>query len=310
MTATTSIDYQVFMTDGSSKVSVQGEQASAETACQFLEKGGVIYFPESPFKFSESDKAFLLSQKQTDADYHKNIAYRPRQDRVTGFDAQSKEEAEQLRRIIADFHGQTIRFLQSFLAPYARNWKIDFASFRPIEEKGRKMRLRARNDLLHVDSFPTRPIFGDRILRTFININPTDVRVWNTSETFEKLAETFQNTVKAPGDLNKVTPDAPSPLASIGKMFGLKANGTSPYDSWMLDFHNFLKENSEFQEKCRRDIWQFPPNSSWIVFTDMVSHSVLSGKYALEQTIIVDKEDLVLPEKAPINILKRLYNRV
>ena len=29
------------------------------------------------------------------------------------------------------------------------------------------MRLRARNDLLHVDSFPTRPVRGDRILRVF-----------------------------------------------------------------------------------------------------------------------------------------------
>lgn len=309
MTATTSIDYQVFMTDGGSKISVKGDQASADTACQFLEKGGVIYFPESPFRFSEADKAFLLSQKQTDADYHKNIAYRPKQDRVTGFDTADKEDIEQLRRIMADFHNQSIRFLQHFLAPYARNWKIDFASFRPIEEKGRKMRLRARNDLIHVDSFPTRPIFGDRILRTFININPSDVRVWRTSDTFEKLTETFQNQVKMPGDLNKITADPPSALDSIKKAFGLKANGTSPYDSWMLDFHNFLKENNEFQEKCRKDIWQFPPNSSWIVFTDMVSHSVLSGKFALEQTIIVDKQDLVLPEKAPINILKRVYNR-
>jgi hypothetical protein len=310
MTATTSIDYQVFMTDGSSKISVKGEQAGAETACQFLEKGGVIYFPESPFKFSESDRAFLLAQKQKDADYHKNIAYRPKEDRVTGFVSPTKEEAEQLRRIMADFHSQSIRFLTSFLAPYSRHWKIDFASFRPIEEKGRKMRLRARNDLLHVDSFPTRPIFGDRILRTFININPTENRVWNTSETFEKLVEQFQSDVRVPGDLNKVTPDAPTALTAFKKMLGLKANGTSPYDSWMLDFHNFLKENSEFQEKTRKDLWQFPPNSSWIVFTDMVSHSVLSGRYAMEQTIIVDKQDLVLPEKAPINILKRAYNRV
>lgn len=82
-------------------------------------------------------------------------------------------------------------FCKVFLSPYAKHWKIDFASFRPIEEKGRKMRLRARNDLLHVDSFPTRPIFGDRILRTFININPTENRVWRTSDTFEKLVEQF-----------------------------------------------------------------------------------------------------------------------
>ena len=308
MGATTALDYKVLMTDGSSAISVKGDSASINTACQSLEKGGIIYFPESPFELSEADRAFLLSQKQKDADYHKNIAYRPRENRVTGFGAQSKQETEELRRIMADFHRQSIRFLQNFLTPYSRNWKVDFASFRPIEENGRKMRLRARNDLLHVDSFPTRPIYGDRILRTFINLNPTQGRVWNTSDTFEQLALKFHGQVNAPDDLNKVcAQNNLSPFTAIGKLLGLKLNGSSPYDSWMLNFHNFLKENDEFQKTCRKDKWEFPPNSSWIVFTDMVSHAVLSGQYALEQTVVVDKQDLVLPEKAPIQILKRLY---
>jgi hypothetical protein len=75
----------------------------------------------------------------------------------------------------------------------------------------------------------------------------------------------------------------------------------------MLDFHNFLKENAEFQAHCRKSVWEFPARSAWIVYTDMVSHSVLSGKYALEQTFIIEQKNMVLPEKAPINILRRLY---
>jgi hypothetical protein len=307
MTTKTWSDYKVFMTDGTAAISVNAEQANAETACQFLEKGGIIYFPQSPFLFNDQERDFLLNQKQAEADYHKNIAYRPKSNRVTGFSAPNEADKEELRRIMASFHKQVIRFLEVFLAPYSRAWKVDFASYRPLEEKGRKMRLRARNDLLHVDSFPTRPIYGDRILRTFININPSQGRHWTTSDTFEKLSSRFRDQVATPGDLNSAAPTSASVFKSFAKLLGIKANGSSPYDKWMLDFHNFLKENEEFQKTARKDNWEFPPNSSWIVFTDMVSHSVLSGQYALEQTIIVDKGDLTLPEKAPINILKRMY---
>lgn len=80
----------------------------------------------------------------------------------------------------------------------------------------------------------------------------------------------------------------------------------SPYDEFMLRFHHFLKENAAYQAEARKDTHTFPPGSTWIVFTDMVSHAVLSGQYALEQTLIVAHDSLVLPEKAPIAILERL----
>ena len=44
----------------------------------------------------------------------------------------------------------------------------------------------------------------------------------------------------------------------------------------------------------------------WLVFTDMVSHAVLSGQFALEQTFIVSKLALVLPEKAPVSVLEKI----
>jgi hypothetical protein len=46
--------------------------------------------------------------------------------------------------------------------------------------------------------------------------------------------------------------------------------------------------------------------SSWLVFTDMVSHAVLAGQYALEQTFIVSRKALLCPDQAPVNILERL----
>jgi len=51
---------------------------------------------------------------------------------------------------------------------------------------------------------------------------------------------------------------------------------------------------------------EFPAGATWMVFTDMVSHAVLKGRYALEQTFVVARDSLVLPDKAPIAILERI----
>ncbi len=82
-----------------------------------------------------------------------------------------------------------IAFLSSFLAPYAGKWILDFASFRPFEEDGRDLPLHKRNDLLHVDAFPSRPTRGGRILRVFTNLNLSKPRVWQTTGPFESFAQ-------------------------------------------------------------------------------------------------------------------------
>ncbi len=51
---------------------------------------------------------------------------------------------------------------------------------------------------------------------------------------------------------------------------------------------------------------EFPPKSSWLVFTDLVGHAVLAGQYALEQTFTVSRQALRQPEQAPVSILERL----
>jgi hypothetical protein len=300
----TAQNYQVMMPDGTT-MQVNGQLQAKNNCAEFLENGGIIYFPESPFTRPEQDTRFLLTQHQQDASYHKNIAYRPLEDRITGLNAASPADLETLRRIMADYSRQSVKLLEELFPAYTNGYKLDFASYRPIEEKGRKMRLRARNDLIHVDSFPTRPVGGDRILRVFENINPDTARVWRTSDTMDQLAEQFKAKRKPPGDLDKPARGLFPPM--IAKALGFRASSGSGYDNWMLNFHNFLKENERFQAECRKSTWQFPPGSAWIVYTDMVSHSVLSGQYALEQTFIVSQQHMVLPEKSPINILRRLY---
>jgi len=246
-----------------------------------------------------------LGQKQSAAGSHKNIAYRPLSDRLTGYAEQRASDKERLHAIMRRYSKRVVEFTQQLLSPYAGSLKVDFASFRPQQEAGRQIRQRARNDLLHVDSFPTRPSNGNRILRVFTNINPTEPRVWLTSETFEELAPRFAGA----GGMPPPRPVASGPrkvLIELARAARLHSLARSPYDNWMLSFHHFLKANQEFQEKCARRQWEFPPQTTWLVFTDMVSHAVLSGQFALEQTFIVSKNVLVLPEKAPVRILERI----
>ena len=60
-----------------------GTEAS-EAEYQRLEAGDILFFPVSPPLLSEQDRAFLVTQRQSDASYHKNVSYRPAQDRLRG----------------------------------------------------------------------------------------------------------------------------------------------------------------------------------------------------------------------------------
>lgn len=269
-----------------------------------LEAGNILFFSESPTRLSEEDRSLLLGQRQSGAAYHKNIAYRPSQDVLTGVAAGG--DRDRLHRILRSFSQQTTELLTRWMPLYAASWQVDYTSFRPLEEAGRKLSLHSRNDLLHVDAFPTRPTNGDRILRFFTNINPSQPRVWNTTDAFEVLAEKFS----ADADLQTLARRASSPLrrtlAGAARRLGLRQFSASPYDVLMHRFHNFMKENRRFQESCRKDRWEFPPQSSWMVFTDSVSHAVLSGQFALEQTFIVSRGAMQRPERAPVSVLERL----
>jgi 3-deoxy-D-manno-oct-2-ulosonic acid (Kdo) hydroxylase len=268
-----------------------------------LEEGRILLFPRTPFALPEEDRAFLLRQRQSGAGYHKNIAYRPAHDRVTG-SAGTGEDALGLLRVLRAYSRAVAAFTASILPAYAERWRVDFASFRPEEEAGRELPLRSRNDLVHVDAFPTRPTHGDRILRVFTNVNPEAPRVWRSGGTFDDLAGRFAS---ASGLLQRSRREGfGDSVRRLARSAGLPVAVRSPYDRFMLSFHHFLKENRDFQDEDGKATLRFPAGSTWMVFTDMVSHAVLAGRYALEQTFIVSRDSLALPDKAPIAILERI----
>ena len=142
--------------------------------CERLEQGAILFFPKTPIALADEDLQFLRGQQQTDSSLHKNIAYKPKADELSGVDTKTAKPAavDRLRSIMRGYSQSVTAFLTGFLSPYAGQWQLDYASFRPQEEEGRDLPLRRRNDLLHTDAFPTRPTHGARILRFFNNIHP------------------------------------------------------------------------------------------------------------------------------------------
>ncbi len=281
--------------------SIDEENAEGRAQCRLLEEGRVLAFPQLPFALSDDERAFLFEQQL--AAHHKNIAYAPQHDRVAGFRERHAGDGERLRATMRAYSQGVTRFVAALLPLYARSWVVDYASFRPLEEEGRRLPRRARNDLLHTDAFPSRPTNGDRILRVFTNIHPTQPRRWVTTDTFDVLVERFAGSPALP---LPAAQQRRSWIARAARAVGIPVVARSPYDEFMLRFHNYLKADREFQATCRKQVWEFPPQTTWILFTDLVPHAALSGRYALEQTYIVSRHSLVCPEKAPLRILERL----
>jgi hypothetical protein len=292
---------------------LEDPEAQALAWCQRLEAGDILYFPQTPIHFRSDDLAFLLGQQQTSSTLHKNIAYKPNLDTVSGLDASATSAAEltQLRAVMRQYSQDVTRFLTHFLTPYQGRWQLDYASFRPQEEEGRDLPLRRRNDLLHTDAFPTRPTRGARILRFFNNIHPSRTRDWVVSDPFALLAPLYApQHIALPASGNSASRALRSLANAAGLGYAIPSLKRSPYDDFMMRFHNFLKENASFQAECRKEYLQFPPGSSWMVYTDMVPHAVLSGQYALEQTFLVEHQAMVSPETSPLSVLEFMTHSV
>ncbi len=271
-----------------------------------LERGDILYFPRTPFVFPEDQRELLRSTGLSSSSHHKNVAYRPAEDKVTGFDPAAVSDPEKLREVMRTYSERALAFLWKLLPRYMEKARIDFASFRPQEEEGRDLPTKKRNDLLHIDAFPTRPTGGDMILRFFTNIHPSKPRVWMTSDPMGALAPRYASDA----GLSEVATNPKGSIKSriLGTFGGVEAK-RSPYDRFMLGFHDYLKFNGEYQESCAKYRFEFPPDSTWMVFTDVVPHAVLSGRYALEQTVIVRRDTLAQRENAPVEILQRLCGR-
>jgi hypothetical protein len=279
------------------------ESRQPATIAERLERGDVVFYPTCPFALPEGDDRRFLLDQELASRAHKNIGYDPQTGKASGFRRHSEEQARRLRGILADFAKSATEWLSATLPTYAAAWQLDRVSFRPEEEATRRLRLSARNDLLHVDAFPSRPTNGWRILRLFVNVNPTEPRIWITSDPFGKLLTRYGAQVGLPtgqevGWLQRLQ------TGVIG-IFQPGRRRRSAYDAFMLRFHNFMKANEDFQENCAKRFWTFPPGSAWLAITDTASHAALRGRFALEHSYFLAPHTLQLPAESPAALLER-----
>ena len=173
-------------------------------------------------------------------------------------------------------------------------------SFRPAEIAGRRTSWRKDDTRLHVDSFPSSPTQGKRILRVFTNINPHgQSRNWKLGEPFERVARRYLPTLTRPIRGSD----------RVLNLLGITKRRRTAYDHYMLQLHDRMKADLAYQSQAAQRTWDFQAGSTWIVFTDVVSHAATSGQYALEQTYHLPVESMRDASMAPLRILENLLGR-
>jgi 3-deoxy-D-manno-octulosonic acid hydroxylase-like protein len=77
----------------------------------------------------------------------------------------------------------------------------------------------------------------------------------------------------------------------------------------MIKIHDAMKGDDHYQKTVPQCEVRFPPNSSWIVFTDQVSHAAMSGQHVLEQTFHLPSEGIKNCSTNPLNVLEKRLNQ-
>jgi hypothetical protein len=265
-----------------------------------LEQHEILTFIPCPFALPDAaERDFLFRQRERRSG-HKNMSFDPERGTVTGFVRESAEQAEQLRRILEHFAHSAQNWLSRLVPGYAHDWRRDCVSYRPEEEATRRLRQSARNDLLHVDAFPTRPTGGHRILRLFVNLHATEPLVWVTSDSFAELLRRFGP------ELNRSAGQWTWKVRQgLLRLFDRDDLQRSEYDDFMLRLHHFLKSRDDFQERARKKFHQFAPGTAWLAFTDGFCHAELRGRFILEHSFFIDPQHLALPDQAPVALWKK-----
>jgi hypothetical protein len=270
--------------------------STTEAALQALEAGRVIFFPNLAFDVERHERKFL-----NPATVHgsKNVSYNPATGSVGGTRI-AGGELEELRGLLSRFSRATDRLAGALFPSYRPGIRQGRTSLRPVEIAGRVSSWRADDTRLHVDTFPSTPTHGKRILRVFSNINQDGrPRVWKIGEPFDAVARRFHSSLRAPAWGSHLAMRALRITKSV----------RSQYDHYMLQLHDRMKADQEYQTQSDQFTHSFPAGTTWIAYTDQVPHAALSGIHQLEQTFYVPVASLRNEASAPLRVLEGLMRR-
>jgi len=270
--------------------------AEQQQAILALESGNVLLFPQLGFPIRDDEDPLLSPTVALQA---KNISLDPASGGVRGSGANEADQ-ELLRKMMMRFATFSSALLRNLAPRYEADLQQARASYRPVEIAGRSTSWRSDDTRLHVDSFPSSPTQGRRILRVFANVNPHGrTRAWRLGEPFEDLAQRYVRSL-------------PTPIrgASLAlKLLGITKSRRSEYDHYMLHLHDRMKADLVYQSEAVQRFCEFPTGSAWILFSDQVPHAAIRGQYALEQTFHLPVHSMLDPSRSPLRILERLLGR-
>lgn len=195
-----------------------------------LEKGQVLFFPDLAFDDHVAAELLtpdILSEKA------KNVSYDPATARIKG----CAHHRSEIKAMMADYAQATAGLLENLLPHYRGKLVPGKTSYRPVQTKGRKSSYRKDDSLLHIDSFPSNPVHGRRILRVFSNINPHgETRDWRVGASLENAFDHCLDSIRAPLPF----------IRRIMNWLGLTKSYRSEYDHYMLHLHHAMKRDPHY----------------------------------------------------------------
>jgi hypothetical protein len=270
--------------------------SAQEAATATVESGRVLYLPRLQFALLPQELGFLSAQWSDGK--AKNISLRGRA--LRGAHG-GKNDLIRLQAMLERFAGECQRLIAALLPHYAAHLSIAVTSFRPCEIAGRETSWRQDDSRLHTDAFPSNPTQGARVLRVFTNINPDSApRAWRFGEPFADMAARFLPRARRawPGE------------AALLRALRITKRRRTGYDHLMLQLHDHLKADTDYQRQAPQQHVDFPPSATWVLFTDQVLHAAMRGQFAMEQTLMLPVSAMRAPESSPLRVMERMTGRV
>ena len=258
-----------------------------------VEAGRVLFLPRLAFRLDAAETALLAPELL--AKGARNISL-DAQGRLKGAAGDAPTKAA-VAALMGRFAQQARALIQGLFPAYDAHLRPAPTSLRPTEVSTRRQSVKADDRRLHVDAFPSRPNYGERILRVFCNVNPQGQdRIWRVGEPFAQAARRY---------LPQARPYS-AWQAKLLHSLRVTKSVRSEYDHLMLQMHDRMKADEAWQRQAPQQTVAFPSGSTWVCFSDHTVHAAMSGQHLLEQTFHLPMDRQYAPEASPLAILTRL----
>ena len=258
-----------------------------------VEAGKLLYFPSLAFDLTEQERSLLRPDVRDPKARNISLNVDGSIKGVAGDEATQQQVAAMVGR----FRDQATALIAGLFPDYMPVVRMAPTSYRPSQVETRAQSWRADDKRMHVDAFPSRPNYGERILRVFTNVNPHgQPRVWRVGEPFEAVARKF---------LPRAKPYVRWQAKAL-EMLHVTKSFRSEYDHLMLQLHDGMKGDMDYQQNAPQETVPFAAGSTWVCFSDQAVHAVMAGQYMLEQTLFLPPGSEYDKEASPLAILTRL----